>query len=100
VVDNIKNVGKFFDTYIKDPKWHLVIQFVAGLVGDKIKEAAKIQEKRERRKLMKKWRGIIQERYYIFCILSNVYHSLKRKSINPFYNVVSSLRKRYLFGKK
>jgi hypothetical protein len=100
VVDDIENVGEFFDTYIKDPKWHLVIQFVAGLVGDKIKEAAKIQEKRERRKLMKKWRGIIQERYYIFCILLNVYHSLKRKSINPFYNVVSSLRKRYLFGKK
>ncbi len=39
VVDDIDKVGQFLATHIKDPKWRLVIQFVAGLVGDKIKEA-------------------------------------------------------------
>jgi hypothetical protein len=64
VVDNIKNVGKFFDTYIEDPKWHLVIQFVAGLVGDRIKEAEKARETDR----VETWRKILQERYNIFCI--------------------------------
>ncbi|CAB3990142.1 NACHT, LRR and PYD domains-containing 14-like [Paramuricea clavata] len=38
VVDDMDNVEQFLATNIKNPKWHLVIQFVAGLIGDSIKE--------------------------------------------------------------
>lgn len=38
VVDDMNNVHKFLDAHVCDPKWHLVIQFVAGLIGDKIRE--------------------------------------------------------------
>ena len=37
VVDDMDNIGQFLAEAVKDPKWHLVIQFVAGLIGDKIK---------------------------------------------------------------
>ncbi|XP_046841860.1 NACHT, LRR and PYD domains-containing protein 12-like [Xenia sp. Carnegie-2017] len=35
IVDDWQNIGKFLDDNVSDPKWHLVIEFVAGLVGDK-----------------------------------------------------------------
>ena len=38
VVGDLKHILDFLDTHVGDPKWHLVIQFVAGLVGDKIRE--------------------------------------------------------------
>ncbi|XP_046842738.1 NACHT, LRR and PYD domains-containing protein 3-like [Xenia sp. Carnegie-2017] len=34
VVEDEKNIEKFLEDNCKNPKWHLVIQFVAGLVGD------------------------------------------------------------------
>ena len=41
VVDEMKNVEFFLSKYIKNPQWHLVIQFVCGLVGDKMRELEK-----------------------------------------------------------
>ena len=41
VVDDMDNIDQFLDKAVKDPKWHLVIQFVAGLIGDKIKSTEK-----------------------------------------------------------
>ena len=38
VVDDMKNVESFLSDHIDNPKWHLVIQFVCGLIGDKMKE--------------------------------------------------------------
>ncbi|XP_028391960.1 NACHT, LRR and PYD domains-containing protein 12-like [Dendronephthya gigantea] len=38
VVDDIKNVESFLSNHIDEPRWHLVIQFVAGLLGDKMRE--------------------------------------------------------------
>jgi hypothetical protein len=38
VVDDIDNVESFLIKHIDNPKWHFVIQFVAGLIGDKIRE--------------------------------------------------------------
>ncbi|CAB4023513.1 Hypothetical predicted protein, partial [Paramuricea clavata] len=38
VVDDIDNVESFLIKHIDNPKWHLVIQFVAGLIGDKMRE--------------------------------------------------------------
>ncbi|XP_028391964.1 NACHT, LRR and PYD domains-containing protein 3-like [Dendronephthya gigantea] len=38
VVDDIKNVERFLEDHINEPRWHLVIQFVAGLLGDKMRE--------------------------------------------------------------
>ena len=38
VVDDIEKVESFLEKHIDDPKWHLVIQFVAGLFGDKMRE--------------------------------------------------------------
>ncbi|XP_046841887.1 NACHT, LRR and PYD domains-containing protein 12-like [Xenia sp. Carnegie-2017] len=35
IVDDWQNIGKFLDNNVSDPKWHLVIEFVAGLFGDK-----------------------------------------------------------------
>jgi hypothetical protein len=59
---------QFLDDHVKDPKWHLVIQFVAGLVGDKIREEPR--EYKNQNVL-----GDIQKRYYIFCIVYTVYIS-------------------------
>ena len=41
VVDDIENVEAFLIDHIIDPKWHLVIQFVAGLIGDKFRNLEK-----------------------------------------------------------
>ena len=38
VVNDIKNVESFLSDHIDNPKWHLVIQFVCGLIGDNKKE--------------------------------------------------------------
>ena len=38
VVDDMDNVESFLSEHIGNPKWHLVILFVAGLIGDKFKE--------------------------------------------------------------
>ena len=38
VVDNMDNVESFLPEHIENPKWHLVILFVAGLIGDKFRE--------------------------------------------------------------
>ncbi|XP_046841879.1 NACHT, LRR and PYD domains-containing protein 12-like [Xenia sp. Carnegie-2017] len=34
IVDDWQNLGQFLDDHVADPKWHLVIEFIAGLVGD------------------------------------------------------------------
>jgi hypothetical protein len=47
VVDDMENVESFLSEHIENPKWHLVIQFVAGLIGDKIRE---LKEERNRSK--------------------------------------------------
>ena len=44
VVDDMDKVVQFLDDHVKDPKWHLVIQFVAGLVGDKIRKKCMSQK--------------------------------------------------------
>ena len=41
VVDDMDNIDKFLEEGVRDPKWHLVIQFVAGLIGDKMKSDPK-----------------------------------------------------------
>ena len=41
VVDDMDNIDQFLEEGVKEPKWHLVIQFVAGLIGDKIKSTKK-----------------------------------------------------------
>ena len=38
VVDDMDGVESFLSEHIKNPKWHLVILFVCGLIGDKFKE--------------------------------------------------------------
>ena len=38
VVDDMNNVESFLSQHIEYPKWHLVILFVAGLIGDKFRE--------------------------------------------------------------
>ena len=38
VFDDMDNVESFLSEHIEDPKWHLVILFVAGLIGDKFRE--------------------------------------------------------------
>ena len=38
VVDDMGDVESFLSEHIEDPKWHLVILFVAGLIGDKFRE--------------------------------------------------------------
>ncbi len=83
VVDDMDKVDQFLATHVKDPKWHLVIQFVAGLVGDKIKEAkiagtavpsdpeefAKWKNNQEVIEKNERVLAEIQKRYYIFCIV-------------------------------
>ena len=48
VVDNLENVESFLIDYIDNPKWHLVIQFVAGLIGDKFRNLEKERDESER----------------------------------------------------
>ena len=38
VVDDMDNVESFLSEHIENPKWHLVILFVAGLIGDKFRD--------------------------------------------------------------
>ncbi|XP_028391764.1 NACHT, LRR and PYD domains-containing protein 3-like [Dendronephthya gigantea] len=38
VVDDLENVKGFLEEHIAKPRWHLVIQFVAGLLGDRMRE--------------------------------------------------------------
>ena len=63
VVDDMDKVVQFLDEHVKDPKWHLVIQFVAGLVGDKIREDPKKYESHY---------ADIQKRYYTFRIVYSI----------------------------
>ena len=39
VVDDMNSVESFLSEHIDDSRWHLVIQFVSGLVGDKMRES-------------------------------------------------------------
>ena len=48
VVDYMNDVESFLSKHIKNPRWHLVIQFVCGLVGDKMRELEKERNKVER----------------------------------------------------
>ncbi len=48
VVDDMDNVKSFLSKHIGNPKWHLVIQFVAGLVGDKMRELEEVRDALER----------------------------------------------------
>ena len=41
VTDDMQNVEQFLAAHLENPRWYLVIQFVAGLVGNKIKKAKK-----------------------------------------------------------
>jgi GTPase SAR1 family protein len=63
VVDDMDKVVQFLDEHVEDPKWHLVIQFVAGLVGDKIREDPKKYESHY---------ADIQKRYYTFRIVYSI----------------------------
>ena len=38
IVDDMEHVESFLIKHIKNPKWHLVIQFVSGLIGDKLRD--------------------------------------------------------------
>jgi hypothetical protein len=44
----MEQVESFLIEHIDNPKWHLVIQFVAGLIGDKIRELRKERNASER----------------------------------------------------
>ncbi|CAB4035655.1 Hypothetical predicted protein [Paramuricea clavata] len=48
VVDDMENVEPFLSEHIKIPKWYLVIQFVAGLIGDKMRELKAQRNKLQR----------------------------------------------------
>ena len=48
VVDDMGNVESFLIEHINEPRWHLVIQFVAGLIGDKIRELKEDRNTSER----------------------------------------------------
>ena len=47
VVDDLEHVESFLIGHIDNPKWHLVIQFVAGLIGDKIRKLEKERNESE-----------------------------------------------------
>ena len=53
VVDDMNNVESFLSNHIDNPKWYLVIQFVAGLIGDKMRE---VEEER----------NLLLERYFFY----------------------------------
>ena len=46
VVDDIKNIESFLSEHIDNSQWHLVIQFVSGLIGDKMRELEKQSSER------------------------------------------------------
>jgi hypothetical protein len=48
VVDDMDNVESFLSEHIHNPRWHLVIQFVAGLIGDKMRELKEERSTTER----------------------------------------------------
>ena len=48
VVDDITKIDEFLCKYIGNPKWHLVIQFVAGLIGDKFRDMQNERSRLER----------------------------------------------------
>ena len=48
VVNDMNDVESFLSEHIDKPKWHLVIQFVAGLIGDKLRELEKERDLLER----------------------------------------------------
>ena len=48
VVDDMDKVESFLAEHINNPRWHLVIQFVAGLIGDKIRELKEERNSTER----------------------------------------------------
>ncbi|XP_028397190.1 NACHT, LRR and PYD domains-containing protein 4C-like isoform X2 [Dendronephthya gigantea] len=45
VVDDIRNVESFLSKHIDEPRWHLVIQFVSGLLGDRMRELRSAEHK-------------------------------------------------------
>jgi GTPase SAR1 family protein len=48
VIDDMDNVESFLSEHIHNPRWHLVIQFVAGLIGDKMRELKEERSTTER----------------------------------------------------
>ncbi len=48
VVDDMGNVESFLIEHINESRWHLVIQFVAGLIGDKIRDLKEERKTSER----------------------------------------------------
>ena len=48
VVDDITKIDEFLCKYIGNPKWHLVIQFVAGLIGNKFRDMQNERSRLER----------------------------------------------------
>ena len=48
VVDDMNNVESFLYEHIGNPQWHLVIQFVFGLLGDKMRELERERNELER----------------------------------------------------
>ncbi|XP_046843235.1 NACHT, LRR and PYD domains-containing protein 3-like [Xenia sp. Carnegie-2017] len=54
IVDDWQNLGKFLDDHVADPKWHLVVEFVAGLVGS-MKREQKKRKMREFQSRLEKW---------------------------------------------
>lgn len=67
VVDDLNNIHNFLDTHVGDPKWHLVIQFVAGLVGGKIKEGDIKREEIDAEIWQLNIDGIL-ERYFVLSV--------------------------------
>ena len=45
LVDDLKKAEQYLTNLFNEPKWQFVIQFVAGLIGDKIREARVANEK-------------------------------------------------------
>ncbi|XP_046841872.1 NACHT, LRR and PYD domains-containing protein 12-like [Xenia sp. Carnegie-2017] len=43
IVEDYPNIGQFLDDHVADPKWHLVIEFIAGLVGH-MKKKGKVED--------------------------------------------------------
>ena len=48
VVDDMKSVELFLSDQFNNHKWYLVIQFVAGLIGDKMRELKEEKNRLER----------------------------------------------------
>ncbi|XP_046842778.1 NACHT, LRR and PYD domains-containing protein 3-like isoform X3 [Xenia sp. Carnegie-2017] len=54
IVDDWQNIGDFLDDKVTDSKWHLVIKFIAGIVGD-MKKKKKVKDINSVRKRFEKW---------------------------------------------